>query len=75
MCAQTNYCKSLVAYVGHCFRHVAQPVTKQSSLDFLSNLVSLRQQNSSVALSAYGEAHESLLEFSELQAGDPVTGR
>ena len=75
VCVQSSYCKSLVAYVGHCFRHVAHPVAKLLSLDFPSRLASLRQQNSSVAPSGYAQAHHSLLEFLGLQTGDLVTGR
>ena len=44
ICVQSYYCKSLVGYIGHCFRHVGHPVTKLMSLPLAGRLDSLRQQ-------------------------------
>ena len=43
-CVQTYYCKCIVSFLGHCFRHRTHPVTKLLSLPLAGRLDSLRQQ-------------------------------
>jgi len=42
ICVQTFYCKCVVSYVGHCFRHSSHPISKLFSLPFAGRLASLR---------------------------------
>ena len=42
VCVQSFYCKSLVSYIGHCFRHCDHPVSKLMSLPLAGRLRELR---------------------------------
>ena len=42
ICVQSYYCKCLVSYIGHCFRHSSHPISKLFSLPFAGRLTSLR---------------------------------
>ena len=39
------YCKCLVSYVGHCFRHSSHPISKLFSLPLAGRLTSLRLES------------------------------
>ena len=75
-CVQTFYCKSVVAYLGHCFRHLGHPVTKLLSLPLFERLENLRLQGrrsepSSIAQEARSFLSDAGLNLSQLVGGLP----
>ena len=71
---QTFYCKSLVGFLGHCFRHPAHPVTKLLSLPLAERLASLRQRNPRVPSGLAQSARELMISVG-VQIGELVAGR
>ena len=74
VCVQSYYCKCLVSYLGHCFRHTAHPVTKLLSLPLAGRLASLRQQRPRVPSIGALSARE-LLSRVGVRVDDVVAGR
>ena len=75
LCVQNYFCKRLVSYVGHCFRHTDQPIAKLLSLDFPSRLTNLRLQRQRGVPSNLALRQHTVLELLGLQLGELVTGR
>ena len=74
VCVQSYYCKCLVSYLGHCFRHTAHPVTKLLSLPLAGRLESLRQQRRRVPSISALSARE-LLSSVGVRVDEVVAGR
>ena len=75
ICVQTFYCKCVVSYVGHCFRHSAHPISKLMSLPLAERLTSLRLRNrrlpSDTAQMARDMLHGLGIRLDSLVAGRP----
>ena len=58
VCVQTFYCKCVVGYVGHCFRHTSHPISKLLSLPFSGRLISRRSQRRRDPVSGFTQCTE-----------------
>ena len=75
VCVSSFFCKSLVKFLGHCFRHLDHPISKLLSLPLRGRLTDLRiQGRRSVPSSSAQVAFDNLLELG-LEVGQLITGR
>jgi len=74
ICVQTFYCKCVVGYVGHCFRHSSHPISKLMSLPLAERLTSLRSQSRRVP-SQTAEMARDFLSSLGFSVGPLVAGR
>ena len=74
ICVHTFYCKCVVGYVGHCFRHGSHPISKLLSLPLAERLSSLRLLNRRVP-SETAQMARDLLEGLGIAVGPLVAGR
>ena len=75
VCVQTFYCKSIVGYIGHCFRHSEHAITKLLSLPLAGRLTSLRLEGRRGVPSESAQAARNLLSNLGVRVGDLVAGR
>ena len=69
------FCKSVVTYVGHCFRHVDSPVYKLLSLPLDRRLTDLRRQGQRTVPSGFAQASFNYLSELGFELGQLVAGR
>ena len=74
VCVQRYYCKCVVSYVGHCFRHSSHPISKLLSLPFAERLTSLRLRNRRLP-SETAQVAMDFLRFLGITPGPLVAGR
>ena len=75
MCLSTYFCKSLVSYLGHCFRHSDHPVSGLLSLPLKGRLTDLRLQGRRSVPSGVAQAGFEALVNLGLEVGQLITGR
>ena len=76
ICVRTFFCKSIVRYLGHCFRHPSHPITQLLSLPLGRRLTDLRMQGrrsvpSDSAQTFFNNLVSLGIEFGQLVAGRP----
>ena len=74
ICVQTYYCKCIVTFLGHCFRHSAHPVAKLLSLPLAGRLDALRHERPRDP-SGSAQAARQYLSFLGVQVERLVAGR
>ena len=74
ICVQSYYCKCVVGYAGHCFRHGSHPISKLMSLPFSERLSSLRERNRRVPSDTVQAARE-VLSHLGIRLGALIAGR
>ena len=74
ICVQSYYCKCLVSYIGHCFRHSSHPISKLFSLPLAGRLTSLRLEQRRVPSDSAQMAREAL-EHLGIRLGSLIAGR
>lgn len=74
VCVHTFYCKCIVSYIGHCFRHRQHPIAKLFSLPLAGRLTSLRLESRRLP-SQTAEMANQLLRSVGISVGPLVAGR
>ena len=75
ICLSTFFCKSVVSYLGHCFRHADHPITKLMSLPLQERLADLRLQGRRSVPSGTAQAHFNSLVDLGVNLGQLISGR
>jgi len=74
ICVHTFYCKCVVSYVGHCFRHGSHPISKLLSLPLAERLSSLRLRSRRMPSDSAQAAHQALTDVG-IRLGGLIAGR
>ena len=75
ICVHRFFCKSVISYVGHVFRHMNQPVSKLLSLPLSERLDHLRLLGPSGQVSDYSIATRTFLQNLGLNLSDLIHGK